>query len=642
MPDIGLLLSAPSKLRAVPIGELPPVAAAETAAIAAHFTAPVEQGIAFPAGPVSASAAAARPAPPAPLVSQAAGPMPLELSAPPPIRMSDLLWLALALVIIIGTGLGIRDPWPADEPRFAVVARDMVATGEWLFPRVGNDLYADKPPLFFWMLSVCYSLTGSLKAAFLIPSFVAAGGVLFCIYDLGRRLVSREAGLAAGLVTVCTLQFITTYRGAQIDPVLGFFTTLALYAFLRHLLLGPAWGWYALGGFAAGLGVITKGVGFLPLLVLIPFFALRFGRWKNLAPVDGGTLGWRWWLAPAAMLAAICLWFVPMLLAVSTATPEYAAYRDEILFHQTVGRYASSWHHVKAWYYFVLETIPPLWLPWSLALVWLVPRFRDAWRERDARVWLPLCWVLLVVLFFSLSPGKRGIYVQPALPAFAIASLPFIGAVLERRAVQRASMVLGAAFFAVALAFVIASVAHARFATNLLSAANLGSTTAFVVYVVLCGAGLLYAWRRAPILGWPVAIGALAVVFSYFIAPAMNGDRSARDFVHDVLAQLKPGEDLALVAYKEQFLLYLDRPTTNFGHRRFMEGEQEAYDASAWLRAGEHRVLLVPADQIKPCFPTDATPAGRSSDEEWYLVRSADVNCAQKGIATRAIRYLSH
>jgi hypothetical protein len=52
--------------------------------------------------------------------------------------------------------------------------------------------------------------------------------------------------------------------------------------------------------------------------------------------------------------------------------------------------------------------------------------------------------------------------------------------------------------------------------------------------------------------------------------------------------------------------------------------------------------LLVPADQIKPCFPTDAAPAGRSSDEEWYLVRSADVNCAQKGIATRAIRYLSH
>ena len=50
-------------------------------------------------------------------------------AAPPPIRWSDLLWLALALLIIIGTGLGIRDPWPADEPRFAALARDMVAIG---------------------------------------------------------------------------------------------------------------------------------------------------------------------------------------------------------------------------------------------------------------------------------------------------------------------------------------------------------------------------------------------------------------------------------------------------------------------------------------------------------------------------------
>ena len=122
---------------------------------------------------------------------------PAARTTPPPIRWQDLLWLALALVVIIGTGIGSRDPWPADEPRFAAVARDMVATGEWLFPRVGGDLYQDKPPLFFWMLAVCYTFIGSLMWSFLVPGFLAAGGTLFCIYDLGRRLVSREAGLAA-------------------------------------------------------------------------------------------------------------------------------------------------------------------------------------------------------------------------------------------------------------------------------------------------------------------------------------------------------------------------------------------------------------------------------------------------------------
>ena len=52
-----------------------------------------------------------------------------------------------------------------------------------------------------------------------------------------------------------------------------------------------------------------------------------------------------------------------------------------------------------------------------------------------------------------------------------------------------------------------------------------------------------------------------------------------------MLAQVQAGEQLALVAYKEQFLLYLDRPTVNFGHRRWLEGPQESYDAAAWLNA---------------------------------------------------------
>ena len=77
---------------------------------------------------------------------------------PPPIRWSDLLWLALALFVIVGTGLGIRDPWPADEPRFAALARDMALSHEWLFPRVGGDLYQDKPPLFFWLLAICFTI----------------------------------------------------------------------------------------------------------------------------------------------------------------------------------------------------------------------------------------------------------------------------------------------------------------------------------------------------------------------------------------------------------------------------------------------------------------------------------------------------
>jgi 4-amino-4-deoxy-L-arabinose transferase-like glycosyltransferase len=657
-----------------------PISAAEPLVAPAHhvaapFVAPIGGAIAvvsaMPATPevvsaaaqIEAPASAQSPSSPEPAASAptlaAAAPMatpanppdnldaaPLTTSTPPPIRIGDLIWLALALFIIVGTGLGMRDPWPADEPRFAALARDMALSHEWLFPRVGGDLYQDKPPLYFWLLAICYSILGSVKASFLIPSFLAAGGILLLIYDFGRRTVGREAGLAAALITVCTLQFITVTRGAQIDATLCFLTTLSLYALLRHLLLGPAWGWYFIGGFAAGLGVFTKGVGFLPVLVMLPYIALRSLRWQGLPAIEGGALGWRWWLAPLAMLLAVSLWFVPMLIAVATSgSADYAAYRDEILFKQTVGRYAAAWHHVKPWYYFLVEVIPALWLPWSLLLVWLVPRFKAAFHERNARVWLPLLWIVVVVAFFSWSPGKRGIYVFPALPALAIAALPFLASIVGRAGVRRAGFVLGGAFFLAAAVLAIAHAQQAKFAVDAITAADLGGPTALYVYLVLCGAGLVFAWLRAPLMAWPAAIGSLAIVFSYLIGPAMNGERSGADFVRSVLTQVKPEETLGLVDYKEQFLLYLDRPTVNFGHRRGFEGAQESYDAAAWLNAAPGRVLLVPADKFKNeqtagCFTANATLAGAASREDWYLVRApAAAACAAKGQAARAIAY---
>ena len=390
--------------------------------------------------------------------------------------------------------------------------------------------------------------------------------------------------------------------------------------------------------FVAGLGVITKGVGFLPLLLLIPFFLMRGFGWRGLATIDGGAIGWRWWLAPLALLVGISLWFIPMLVAVdASGAPEYAAYRDEILFRQTVGRYAAAWHHVKPWYYFILEVIPPLWLPWSLLLFWLVPRFRAAFRDRDARVWLPLSWALLVLLFFSFSPGKRGVYVHPALPALALASLPMLPELLARTGVRRAGWVLALIFWLGALlGWIYVALGHLQ----IIEGTELPVASMLLLYVALCGAGLLVARKFAPLAAWPVAIASLCIAFSYSLAPAMNPERSASDFTQGMLSEVKPEEELALVAYKEQFLLYLDRPTVNFGHRRWLEGLQESYDASAWLNAGPYRVLLVPANGLEPCFPINRTKAGHSSDEDWFLVRGpASADCVAKGHPSHAIHY---
>ena len=517
----------------------------------------------------------------------------------------------------------------------------MALGGEWLFPRVGGDLYQDKPPLYFWLLAAAYELIGSVRWSFLIPSLLAAGGVLLLVYDMGRRVAGRQAGLLAALTLSCTIQFLTTMRSAQIDATLCLLMTLSLYSLLRHLYWGPAWRWYFLGGFASGLGVITKGVGFLPILVLLLYWPMRRFQWQGLAPILRG--GWRWAIAPLAMLLGICIWFVPMLVAVATkGAVEYDAYRDEILFQQTVTRYASAWHHHKPWYFFLVEVIPALWLPWSLLLFWLVPRWRDAWRGRDARVWLPLGWVLLLLLFFSMTPGKRGIYLHPALPALAMAAAPFLVGLFERRGVKRTSVVLASLLIAGAAVFAVSHLAGATFARRAIEDANLSGPWPIYLFLVLalCGVGAAL-WRR-PVAAWIAAAGALALTFSYAIAPSLNPERSGSAFLQTVQLQLHPGEQMGMVAYKEQFLLYLNHPTVNFGHRRWREGELEGYDAAAWLSAAPDRVLLVPGEFLKPCF--DAAPdrrlAGKASGDDWYLVRgTVNPDCVSKGDPGRAIGY---
>ena len=563
-----------------------------------------------------------------------------EYRAPERSAFIDLAWLLGLGLLVLGAGLGLRDPWPADEPRFALIARDMVASGDWLFPRVGGDWYQDKPPLFFWAIALFYALTGSLRVAFLLPSLLAALGTLALTYDLGRRLWDRQTGFAAAFALLFTVQFSLQAHLAQIDALLCFWTTLSLYGLCRHLLLGEGWKWYALGGFAAGLGVITKGVGFLPLLILVPYAIARRRGW-SLRRIEAG--GWRWAIAPATFLLAIALWLVPMLIAVATSgDPQLAAYRDEILFQQTVKRYATAWHHNKPFYYYIGNMLT-LWLPLILLAPWLIGRWRERLRERDSRLLLLLGWMVLVLLFFSASPGKRGVYILPALPAFALAAGPWLRGLSQRQDVQRT-------IFALAL-LVTLTCAGAYVALEWFAPAKarelelqLGLRTwlplAFMAVIGVIGLRI-YGVSRAP-QAWAVVLAGIWLVGGWWLMPLINDARSARAFVERIERVAVPERELGLLAYKEQFLLYLHRPTVNFGHARWREGPREAYDAALWLSAGPARQLLVGQAQLAPCFVSGLArvEVGRTSDEVWWLVTGApDQSCARRGDPRQAHAY---
>jgi len=207
----------------------------------------------------------------------------------------------------------------------------MVETGDWFFPRVAGVLYPDKPPVYFWIMAGFYLLTGSLRSAFLLPSLCAALATLALVYDLGRRLWSRGAGWWAAAAPATTVQFLLFAKSARIDATLMMLVVIGMYGLLRHLLLGPDWKWYIAGFAACGLGMITNGVGFLPVLVLPVYMLARRWNWRGLSPPNGRW--WQWLAGPAAMIGVVALWLLPMLWLVhANGDPALKAYRDNILF----------------------------------------------------------------------------------------------------------------------------------------------------------------------------------------------------------------------------------------------------------------------------------------------------------------------
>jgi 4-amino-4-deoxy-L-arabinose transferase-like glycosyltransferase len=549
----------------------------------------------------------------------------------------DLIWLIGLGCLLIGAGIGLRDPWPPDEPRFVLIARDMLATGDWLVPRVAGDIYTQKPPFFFWLMAASMGVTGSLRVGFLVPSLLAGVGTVLLVYDLLRRVRGREVALAGALMLVATVQFTWQARQAQIDATLCFLATLSLYGLLRHLLVAPAPGWFVAGWAAAGLGVITKGVGFLPLFVLIPAGVLAARGWPRAGRITPTLVI----LGPVAMLAAIAIWFVPMML-VTGSDGALLEYRNELLFRQTVTRYAHPWHHREPVWYYLVAVIPLFWLPLIALVPWLWPRWRSALRDRDTLTAVLLAWVLMVVAFFSASSGKRGVYMLPAVPALAMAAAPWLPKLLRGRGPRRLAFALVTVVtgvFAVAAAY--ASLAGEG-AERSFSIANVDPLVPLALLAACCGAMLAVFRVRDAWLAWLGTLASVWLVTGFVVYPRIDAARSGKAFARSVEERAAGIRELGFVDLREQFALQLARPIVYFGRGRMLDREREAADAAAWLAAGSNRAIVVDTQAREVCFADSRADAlGHWHRDDWFLVHDApDAACVSRGSLAAARRYV--
>jgi 4-amino-4-deoxy-L-arabinose transferase-like glycosyltransferase len=320
-----------------------------------------------------------------------------------------LLAIALFAIVVWVPAYLQRSLWEPDEARYAYVAQEMRAGDHWFVPHRHGDLYAHKPPLMFWLINAGSVLTDGEIGRFAtrFPSLLGVIMVLWAVGALTDLWVDRRTGWWSVLITATTFSIWWRAGWGQIDMLLCGLQMMGLYLLFADD--SRSTGWRPLLAYCFfGLGILAKGpVGFIvPVGAYIAANAaagsirnLRRLHWLWGVPV---TLSW-----PGAWLLA----------AKITGAP--SAYFDELLFSQNVERAAGGLGHVRPIYYY-LEYLPVDGLPWILVLpfaIWALQKHASD----DQVIWRrTIGWFAFVVLFFSLIPTKRGLYILLAYPAVAI------------------------------------------------------------------------------------------------------------------------------------------------------------------------------------------------------------------------------
>jgi 4-amino-4-deoxy-L-arabinose transferase-like glycosyltransferase len=530
-------------------------------------------------------------------------------------RYYPTLYFILAIAfIVIFAGIGLRDPWPADEPRFVEAAKEMIESGKWFFPLRGGELYPDKPPVFMWVIALLYKLTGNLSFTFLIPNAVAGLVIILCVFDLAAELWNVKTARNAAILLLIAPQFVIQAKAAQIDAMAACWITVAMYGLIRHFFIYPSQRWYVFSWVCMGLGILTKGVGFLPIFLFIPIIALhlsgrqRFDQQLTLKALFG----------PAALLGVLILWLLPVLyFSIVKGNPDFIAYRDNILFQQTAQRYAHPSGHLKPWYYFILSVVPLLWFP-----LYLFFFNKDSWRKiaQSCVMQATLVWVLCVIIFFSISPGKRGIYILPALPMMAMV----IGAIVTQLGTPKwVNRVLAGVSSLIAIALVTISIMtllHVRAITNQIGG-NVFPFAMFFAAVAVLWIAVLWISRLQLNLYWfGLVLGLTWILYSTWGYVLLNPIRTpAKDIMARVSELIGPEGELGLTRFKEQFLLFSPIPTTHFS---YLDGSDEQ-DKNAWLWMKEkpNRYILTQKGNDIVCFDINkAVDLGEAHRRDWILL----------------------
>jgi len=519
------------------------------------------------------------------------------------------MWTLFGLFIVVTLyALSIRTLVPPDEGRYAEMAREMFASGDWITTRLNGIKYFEKPPLQTWMNALTFAAFGFGDwQARLWTGLCGILGVGLTAYA-GRKTFGPRVGLYAGLVLASSLFWLASGQINSLDMGLSGMMTVTLASLLiaqrdeataseRRNWMLLCWAGMALAVLAKGLiGLVLPG----SVLILYSLLARDWRIWSRLHLVKGMLV----------FFAIAAPWFV----LVAMRNPEQPYF---FFVHEHFQRFLMKGHKREgAWYYFVLLLIPGI-MPW----LGVLPQSLAAACKRQAGAFQPrlmlLTWAVFIFLFFSYSTSKLPGYIVPVFPALALLTAVFLETASHRQRMLAAGMLALLGLVVLVGVPVTLAVIRAR------DEAHLAALQGYQPWVMTAGAlalaggvlALLHerALRRDMTI-LTIAVAGFLATHSILAGSELYGqNRAGTDLLPQIQAELKPGTRLYSVSIYEQSLTYyLQRPVTLVAYTdEFAFGLQQQPELSIpkietfitqWTNdaaAGVHSLAIISLDRYE-------------------------------------------
>ena len=341
-------------------------------------------------------------------------------------RNKTLTWtLLIAFAAVLLYVLGARTLVPPDEGRYAEMAREMFASGDWITTRLNGIKYFEKPPLQTWMNALSFTLfgLGDWQARLWTGLCGLLGVVLTGV--AGTRVFGARIGFYAALVLGSSFYWVACSQIDSLDMGLSGMMTVALCALLiaqrddagaseRRNWMLVCWAGMALSVLSKGLiGLVLPG----GVLVFYTIFSRDWAIWKRLHIVKG--------------LLLFFLIATPWFVLVGLKNPEQPHF---FFVHEHFDRFLKKEHHREAAWYIFFVLLAAGSVPWVgvlvQSLVGAARRNGETTRFRP-RLML-LVWVAFITLFFTKSNSKLPGYILPVFPAVALLVAVYLDAGTRR------------------------------------------------------------------------------------------------------------------------------------------------------------------------------------------------------------------